>query len=60
VDLDRAQSDAVEARILLDLRLGAAFTRMQSMTLKARFPQLEEGGVVSYGKIFLRASICYP
>ncbi|KAF8610285.1 prokaryotic type I DNA topoisomerase [Ceratobasidium sp. AG-I] len=48
VDLDRAQSDAVEARILLDLRFGAAFTRMQTLTLQPRFPQLEEG-LISYG-----------
>lgn len=49
MDLDRAQSDAVEARILLDLRFGAAFTRMQTLTLQPRFPQLEEG-LISYGK----------
>ncbi|KAG9102785.1 DNA topoisomerase [Ceratobasidium sp. 370] len=48
VDLDRAQSDAVEARILLDLRFGAAFTRMQTLTLQPRFPQLEQG-LISYG-----------
>ncbi|CUA68183.1 DNA topoisomerase III [Rhizoctonia solani] len=48
VDLDRAQADAVEARILLDLRYGAAFTRMQTLTLQPRFPQLEEG-LISYG-----------
>jgi DNA topoisomerase-3 len=48
VDLDRAQSDAVEARILLDLRYGAAFTRLQTLTLRPRFRQLEDG-LVSYG-----------
>ncbi|CAE7101189.1 unnamed protein product [Rhizoctonia solani] len=48
VDLDRAQADAVDARILLDLRYGAAFTRMQTLTLQPRFPQLEEG-LISYG-----------
>ncbi|KAJ1309638.1 hypothetical protein OPQ81_006405 [Rhizoctonia solani] len=49
VELDRAQADAVEARILLDLRYGAAFTRMQTLTLRPRFPQLEEG-LISYGR----------
>ncbi|KDQ57416.1 hypothetical protein JAAARDRAFT_193749 [Jaapia argillacea MUCL 33604] len=47
VDLDMAQAEAVEARILLDLRLGAAFTRMQTMSLQPRFGQLQ--GVISYG-----------
>ena len=42
-----AQSNAVEARTLLDLRIGAAFTRLQTLTLKARFEQLKE--VISYG-----------
>ncbi|KAJ3523962.1 hypothetical protein NM688_g8641 [Phlebia brevispora] len=47
VDLDMAQSNAVEARMALDLRIGAAFTRYQTNTLKARFKQLLE--VISYG-----------
>jgi DNA topoisomerase III len=42
-----AQAYAVEARILLDLRIGAAFTRMQTRTLQQRFRQLTE--VISYG-----------
>lgn len=50
VELDRAQADAVEARIILDLKVGAAFTRMQTQILQARFGQLAEGkNVVSYG-----------
>ena len=50
VELDRAQADAVEARILLDLRIGAAFTRMQTLTLQGRFAQLnEKRDPVSYG-----------
>ncbi|KDQ18485.1 hypothetical protein BOTBODRAFT_103685 [Botryobasidium botryosum FD-172 SS1] len=48
VELDRAQADAVEARTILDLRLGAAFSRLQTFNLQARFPQqIQE--LVSYG-----------
>jgi DNA topoisomerase IA len=50
VDLDMAQAHAVEARILLDLRIGAAFTRMQTLTLQTRLAQFRENReVVSYG-----------
>ncbi|KIJ68114.1 hypothetical protein HYDPIDRAFT_83606 [Hydnomerulius pinastri MD-312] len=50
VELDLAQADAVQARIILDLRIGAAFTRMQTLTLQNRLPLFrEERGVVSYG-----------
>ncbi|TFK44130.1 prokaryotic type I DNA topoisomerase [Crucibulum laeve] len=49
VELDRAQADAVEARMILDLKVGAAFTRMQTQTLQSRVGQLAEGGVISYG-----------
>ncbi|KAG6836236.1 hypothetical protein H0H93_009928 [Arthromyces matolae] len=50
VELDRAQAASVEARILLDLKVGSAFTRMQTLTLQSQFAQLSEGNnVVSYG-----------
>ncbi|KAF8639574.1 hypothetical protein AX17_001476 [Amanita inopinata Kibby_2008] len=49
VNLDDAQADAVEARILLDLRIGAAFTRMQTLTLQRQVAQLADNGVISYG-----------
>lgn len=49
VELDKAQADAVEARTILDLRIGAAFTRMQTLTLQQRLPQFRDAGVVSYG-----------
>ncbi|KAJ6498952.1 prokaryotic type I DNA topoisomerase [Mycena sanguinolenta] len=47
IELDQAQADAVEARIILDLRIGAAFTRMQTRTLQDTITQVE--GVISYG-----------
>ena len=49
IELDQAQADAVEARSILDLRLGAAFTRMQSLALQNRFAQMDGGGPISYG-----------
>ncbi|KAG6840476.1 hypothetical protein C0991_006459 [Blastosporella zonata] len=50
IELDRAQADSVDARIMLDLKVGAAFTRMQTMILQNHFGQLAEGkNVVSYG-----------
>ncbi|KAG0353951.1 DNA topoisomerase [Gamsiella multidivaricata] len=48
VHLDMRQADAVDARIELDLRIGASFTRFQTLTLQGRFPELAEG-VISYG-----------
>ncbi|KAF8893540.1 prokaryotic type I DNA topoisomerase, partial [Infundibulicybe gibba] len=50
VELDRAQAAAVEARIILDLKVGAAFTRMQTLTLQAQLGELDKDhGVISYG-----------
>ncbi|KIK69127.1 hypothetical protein GYMLUDRAFT_637030 [Collybiopsis luxurians FD-317 M1] len=49
VNLDQKLVDAVDARITLDLRIGSAFTRWQTLTLKPRFPQLEEVNMLSYG-----------
>lgn len=45
--LDRKQVSAVSTRQELDLRSGASLTRLQSLNLRARFPQLKN--VVSYG-----------
>eukprot|EP01134_Creolimax_fragrantissima_P003790 CFRG3790T1 len=47
-NVDQHESDAVDARSELDLRVGAAFTRMQTLCLQPRFPELESQ-VVSYG-----------
>ncbi|TYZ59468.1 hypothetical protein PybrP1_007080 [[Pythium] brassicae (nom. inval.)] len=42
---------ACDARSEIDLRIGAAFTRFQTMRLQSRFPALKKdrGGVISYG-----------
>lgn len=42
------QADAVEARIQMDLRIGAAFTRMTTMGLQGRVAELAQQ-VISYG-----------
>ncbi|KAL0956762.1 hypothetical protein HGRIS_002881 [Hohenbuehelia grisea] len=47
VELDQAQADAVEARTILDLKIGAAFTRMQTKTLQNLLPGDRQ--LVSYG-----------
>lgn len=49
--LDEAQAQAVSARMELDLRLGAAFTRMQTLALQNMIPQQSEerGKLISYG-----------
>lgn len=49
VDLDEKQVNAVTARIELDLRIGYAFTRFITNSLRTlRGPM--EGLVISYGK----------
>ncbi|ETW80507.1 hypothetical protein HETIRDRAFT_46055 [Heterobasidion irregulare TC 32-1] len=47
VELDLAQAAAVDARIMLDLRVGAALTRMQTLTLQARLNEIKD--TISYG-----------
>ena len=47
VQPDQSQADAVCARQEIDLRLGAAFTRLQTKTLQNQFEGLD--GVLSYG-----------
>lgn len=46
---DRRQSDAVDVRMELDLRTGAAITRFQTMRLQKLFPQNIADKLISYG-----------
>ncbi len=48
IELDMQQAFAVDARSELDLRIGAAFTRLQTLTLQSKFNLLAEK-IVSYG-----------
>ncbi|KAJ2912718.1 hypothetical protein MD484_g7692, partial [Candolleomyces efflorescens] len=48
VELDRRQADAVDARIILDLKIGAAFTRLQTLTLRNVIP-VPDKSVISFG-----------
>ncbi|TIC69335.1 prokaryotic type I DNA topoisomerase [Wallemia mellicola] len=48
VELDMKQVRAVEARIELDLRIGAAFTRLMTMNLSKQIAELD-GKMISYG-----------
>ena len=48
IDLDERQANAVAARIELDLRIGAAFTRFQTLSLQPLSPKLENQ-ILSYG-----------
>ncbi|GAA5924630.1 hypothetical protein JCM10213_000401 [Rhodosporidiobolus nylandii] len=48
VDLDMQQAQAVAARMELDLRVGAIFTRMQTLELQRRIAAAENS-LVSYG-----------
>lgn len=46
--LDMQQVEAVGARIELDLRIGSAFTRLQTLAFQNRFEELQSK-VISYG-----------
>lgn len=49
VELDWKQAEAVDARSELDLRIGAVFTRFQTLQLKNKFQELQDTKVISYG-----------
>lgn len=57
INLDDRQVNAVSARFELDLRLGAAFTRFQTLTLKTLGGDLEDR-IISYGQLFLQFVPC--
>ena len=48
-ELDLRQAAAVDARSELDLRIGAVFTRFQTLQLKNKFEELKDSKVISYG-----------
>ncbi|KAK9765124.1 DNA topoisomerase, variant 3 [Basidiobolus ranarum] len=48
MNLDIRQVDAVDARTELDLRIGAAFTRFQTLKLTPKFHELDQK-LISYG-----------
>ncbi|KAI9102732.1 DNA topoisomerase [Phlyctochytrium arcticum] len=48
IELDMRQAAAVDARSELDLRVGAAFTRFQTLQLSSQFGELDKK-VLSYG-----------
>ncbi|XP_055594004.1 DNA topoisomerase 3-alpha [Uranotaenia lowii] len=48
-DPDERQNDAVNVRSELDLRIGAAFTRFQTLRLQNVFPEKIVNNLVSYG-----------
>lgn len=48
IDIDDSQANAVAARIELDLRIGAAFTRLQTLQLQSLDEKLTDA-LISYG-----------
>lgn len=51
MDLDKKQVDAVDARIELDLRIGYAFTRFLTNSLRPLGGQMQDL-MLSYGKLY--------
>ncbi|XP_041363021.1 DNA topoisomerase 3-alpha-like isoform X2 [Gigantopelta aegis] len=49
VEPDKNVSDAVDVRSELDLRIGASFTRFQTMRLQKVFPEVLADKLISYG-----------
>jgi DNA topoisomerase-3 len=59
IDLDDRQANAVAARIELDLRIGAAFTRLQTLQLQNLTTVLNEK-TISYGMVLQSTQVHYP
>ncbi|KAK4994172.1 DNA topoisomerase [Elasticomyces elasticus] len=57
IHIDENQANAVAARIELDLRIGASFTRMQTLTLR---PLLEAHGMGEEVKVLSYGSCQFP
>jgi len=49
--IDYNQANAVDARQEVDLRIGASFTRFQTMSFQDRYEGLD--GVISYGNVIV-------
>ncbi|KAI9698293.1 MAG: DNA topoisomerase [Bogoriella megaspora] len=49
IPLDQKQADAVSARIELDLRIGASFTRFLSLNFKSMVEPVQQLSAISYG-----------
>ncbi len=56
-DLDMRMVNAVAVRQVLDLKIGAAFTRLMTMTLQTRMAEEFTKKVVSYGKSQRKSSV---
>jgi DNA topoisomerase-3 len=50
---DRRPAEAVDTRMELDLRIGASFTRFQTLNIQQAFPELNES-IISYGMSRIR------
>ncbi|KXN68698.1 prokaryotic type I DNA topoisomerase [Conidiobolus coronatus NRRL 28638] len=48
ITIDILQAQAVNIRMIIDLRIGASLTRFQTLSLKAAFPELDKD-IISYG-----------
>ena len=57
IELDDRQANAVAARIELDLRIGASFTRLQTLQLQGLGAALTDR-ILSYGMVLVTCDRC--